>query len=76
MVYSIQMHIHVLANVTNNITRGQSRELEKKRTHQVIPSLELAGNNSFILNLCKRMAHTSLNLSALPSPDCLILCAG
>lgn len=76
MVYSIQMHIHVLAKVTNNITCGQSRELEKKRTHQVIPSLELAGNNSFILNLRKRMAHTSLNLSALPSPDCLILCAG
>lgn len=70
------MHIHVLANVTNNITRRQSRELEKKRTHQVIPSLELAGNNSFVLNLRKRMAHTSLNLSALPSPDCLILCAG
>lgn len=53
MVYSIQMHIHVLANVTNNITRRQSRELEKKRTHQVIPSLKLAGNNSFILNLRK-----------------------
>ncbi|EOB07856.1 hypothetical protein Anapl_01649 [Anas platyrhynchos] len=46
-----RMHIHVLAKVTNNITRRQSRELEKKRTHQVIPSLELAGNNSFILNL-------------------------
>lgn len=49
-VHSIQIHGQVLANISNNNTHRQSRELEKKRTYQIIYSLQLAVKNSFTLN--------------------------
>lgn len=48
--HSIQMHGQVLANISNNNTHRQSKELENKRTYQIIYSLQLAVKNSFTLN--------------------------
>lgn len=49
-MHSIQMHGQVLANISNNNTHRQSKELENKRTYQIIYSLQLAVKNSFTLN--------------------------
>lgn len=44
------MHGQVLANISNNNTHRQSKELENKRIYQIIYSLQLAVKNSFTLN--------------------------